>query len=366
MFVKERYTFCGSYLPEDVCFLLKPVSLDYTDVRERERMMQVEGRHYSELLPKEYLPSRQYKNIFYTVFQLNKRKLATHILALANRLNEKNPLVLVSLARAGTPIGVLLKRCLQEFFNRDVPHYSISIILERGIDENALRYILSQHDAQGRDIVFIDGWTGKGGIAREVEKWVTSFNHKNGARISPALYVVSDIAGYAGVAATTSDYVIPSALLNATINGLVSRSVLNKDYLNEDDFHGCKFYPEFSDQDLSLWYVDRLMEEIRTLDSPSPCIDVDYERLRKENRELITHLMHRYRIQDRTLIRPGIGEAIRVLLRRVPDRILLQNKKSPHISPFLILADDKNVPIEEVNILPYQAVGIVSQVKGHS
>ncbi len=355
--------FCGSYLPDDVWFLLKPISLNYTEVWERERIMQIEGKHYSELLPKEYLPSRQYQSIFYQVFELNKRKLAQHVLALANRLNEKKSLVLVSLARAGTPIGVLLKRILRDFFKRDIPHYSISIILDRGIDENALHYILSQHDKLGKDIVFIDGWTGKGGIAREVQKWVTAFNQQQGTRIASDLYVIADIAGYATVAATTADYVIPSALLNATINGLVSRTILNKAYLEEHDFHGCKFYPEFREQDLSLWYVDQVMAEMRTLGSPSPCIDVNQVPLQQTNRAFITQLMRHYQIQDRQLIRPGIGEAIRILLRRVPDRILVQDKKSPDVAPFFVLADEKKVPVEEVKEMPYQAAGIVSQLK---
>lgn len=355
--------FCGSYLPDDVSFLLKPISINYTDFLERERMMQIEGKHYSELLPQEYLSSRQYNDVFHDIFELNKRKLARHVLALANRLNDKKSLVLVSLARAGTPIGVLLKRSLRELFNRDIPHYSISIILDRGIDENALRYILSQHDKQGEDIIFIDGWTGKGGIARELQKWVKTFNQQQGTRISSDLYVIADIAGYATVAATTTDYVIPSALLNATINGLISRTILNKAYLNEHDFHGCKFYTEFAEQDLSLWYVDQVMTEINKLSSPSPCIDVNQVQLQQINQEFITKLMNHYQIQDRQFIRPGIGEAIRILLRRVPDRILIQDKKSPDVAPFFVLADEKSVLVEEMKDMPYQATGLVSQLR---
>ncbi|MDQ7089291.1 MAG: tellurite-like stress resistance cysteine protease StiP [Methylococcales bacterium] len=358
----EHSIFSGSYLTDDVSFLLKPISIPYTDVEERERIMQIEGRHYSELLPKEYLPSKQYQAIFYQVFDFNKHRLAQHIFALANRLNQKKSLVLVSLARAGTPIGVILKRCLRDLFHREVAHYSISIILDKGIDENALRYILSHHDKQGADIVFIDGWTGKGGIAREVKKWVDRFNQQHETNISTDLYTVADIAGYATVAATTKDYVIPSALLNSTINGLVSRTILNKNYLNEDDFHGCKLYPEFEPYDLSLWFVEQMMIEIKTLDEPRACINVNQHPLQQQNNQFIQQVMVTYKIGNRRLIRPGIGEAIRILLRRVPDRILVQDRHSTDISPFLVLAEEKNVPVEEVKTMPYQAVGIVSQL----
>lgn len=356
--------FCGSYEPDDVSFLLKPISMTHTEVWERERIMQVEGKHYSEMIPKEYLPSSQYQEVFYNALTLNKHKLAQHILALANRLNEKENLVLVSLARAGTPIGVLLKRTLRDFFSRNVPHYSISIILERGIDDNALHYILSQHDKQGTDIVFIDGWTGKGGIARELQKWVTAFNQKYHTRIATDLYVIADIGGYATVAVTNEDYVIPSALLNATINGLISRTILNKAYIEPNDFHGCKFYSEFCDNDLSLWYVEQLMSEIKTIDKPSRCPDnINREQLQKANQVFVNRLMTTYQIKDIKLIRPGIGEAIRVLLRRIPNLILVQDQNSPEIAPFLVLAEEKQVAVEEMKDMPYKATGIISQVK---
>ena len=46
--------------------------------------------------------------------------------------------VLVSLARAGTPIGILLRRYLRGRYGADIPHYTISIIRGRGIDRNAM------------------------------------------------------------------------------------------------------------------------------------------------------------------------------------------------------------------------------------
>ena len=39
---------------------------------------------------------------------------------------------LVSLARAGTPIGILIRRYLQGRYGADLPHYTISIIRGRG------------------------------------------------------------------------------------------------------------------------------------------------------------------------------------------------------------------------------------------
>lgn len=74
--------------------------------------------------------------------------------------------MIISLARAGTPIGILIKRYLMQKYDVVVAHYSISIIRGRGIDHNAMEYILRHHNA--RDIQFVDGWTGKGAIQRQL------------------------------------------------------------------------------------------------------------------------------------------------------------------------------------------------------
>ena len=47
-----------------------------------------------------------------------------------------------------------------------VPHYAISIIRGRGIDEVALSRVLETHPASA--IAFVDGWTGKGAITRDI------------------------------------------------------------------------------------------------------------------------------------------------------------------------------------------------------
>jgi len=353
--------FHGSYLPNDVSFLLKPIDISDTDVKEKERLIQTGIKHYSELISKEYSPSEKYLKVFHTAFARNKIKLAQHVLALANELNKKNPVILVSLARAGTPIAVLLKRTLRDVFNKNVPHYSISIIRDRGIDENALRYILSQHNAQ--DIVFIDGWTGKGVIARELQKWVSDFNRRENTEISTDLYVIADISGNAAVAATTEDYLIPSSLLNATISGLVSRSILNENYVGADDFHGCKFYTEQKQADLSLWYVSEIMAEIQKISTIPACADMnDRAQRQKISTDFIQWAMQYYGISQINFLKPGMGEAIRVLLRRVPYKILIQNKDSDEIAPFLVLAAEKNVPVEEIKTMPYKALGIIKLV----
>jgi len=120
------------------------------------------------MLTHESLPPDDYLPLFYRAMTLNQDRLAEHLLLLAEGILATRPhgVTLVSLARAGTPVGVLLKHVLKRHFNIQVDHYSVSILRDVGIDQNALRYILQNH-APG-SLVFVDGWTGKGVIARQL------------------------------------------------------------------------------------------------------------------------------------------------------------------------------------------------------
>ena len=357
--------FTGSYTANDVHFLLKPIIVPDTPVAEKERRIQQDKRHYSEMLSHESLPSAHYMAIFHQAMQENQVQMAEDCLHLADKIaaSRVGEIVLVSLARAGTPIGVILKHTLTEHYKRKVSHYSISIIRDRGIDENALRYILSKHTDSS--LVFIDGWTGKGVIARELKQSIDDFNQRYGLTIDNGLYVLVDLAGVAAVAASAKDYLIPSAILNATLSGLISRSILNADYTNADDFHGCVFYQEFSAMDLSQWFVIQLLAQIQTLQqnglrSSTPVID--QIELQQQSQAFIAATKAQYQISDENRIKPGIGESTRVLLRRVPDIILLRDQHDPAVAHLNVLATEKQVPLVYQADLPYCAVALIKDV----
>jgi hypothetical protein len=357
--------FHGSYNEDDVTFLLKPVELTETGLLEKEKLIQSGQKHYSEMISIEYAPSSEYLEFFYKALQTNKEKMAKNILALSEFLKNKKDLILVSLARAGTPVGVLLKRTLRDIFDRNVPHYSISIIRDRGIDQNALKYIL-QKSGVDTGIVFIDGWTGKGVISRELKDSVRNFNKENNCNISADLCVLSDISGKAAISVTSEDYLIPSSVLNSTISGLVSRSILNES-IGPGDFHGCKFYAQLKENDLSVWFIDTMMAEIKKLKlsgyGPEKINTEINPQLQQISDNFIRIAMEKYNIRDINYIKPGIGETTRVLLRRVPDKILVKNLKLPEIAHLLVLAREKDVLIEEINDMPYKTVGVISDLE---
>ena len=356
--------FSGSYDPDDVIFLLKRVRLQPTPLEEKERFIQSGRKHYSEMISAEKLPSPLYLRIFHEALARQKARFARHLVGLAALLarSRPGPITLVSLARAGTPVGVLLVRILRQMFDRAAVHYSISIIRDRGIDEVALRYIMDRHPVES--IAFVDGWTGKGVIARELIKSVETFNERQGTDLGSDLFAVADLCGAASQAATAEDYLIPSSVLGCTISGLVSRSILNDAVIEPGDFHGCLYHEEFAPHDLSRWFADLMFAETLKWkgEEVQSVTEAEREELRKRSAEFVREAQLRFGVNDVNHIKPGIGEATRVLLRRLPDRLVLRDPSHPDVAHLLVLASEKNVPIECDATLPYQAVALIREV----
>ena len=364
IFPLVKLGFSGSYLPEDVTFLLKPVEMPPTPVEIKESLIQSGRKHYSEMIGAEAPPPEEYMQVFRQAFLRNRRRLGRDIALLARTISEieSQEITLVSLARAGTPIGVILRRALMRM-GREVKHYSISIIRDRGIDTVALDYILKC----GRDpesIIFIDGWTGKGAIASELERAIADYNASRKTQINSKLHVVADLAGKAFLASTSEDYLIPSAILNATISGLISRSILNKDVVKPGDFHACIFYRHLANWDLSQWFASELMKDVdntltREYIEPVKWDERQRLELSKISQACTNGLMEKFEIGDRHRIKPGIGEATRALLRRVPDRIIVRDYEDEDIYHIILLAKSKGVPVECDRQLPYKAVTLI-------
>lgn len=359
--------FSGSYHPEDVVFLLRLVDIDSTPVAEKERLIQSGRRHYSEMISFERLPSREYLELFHRATDQNRIRFARDLIGLAQGIARMRPgpVTVVSLARAGTPIGALVCRILRRRLERPVAHYSISIIRDRGIDGVALDFILERHRPE--TLLFVDGWTGKGVIARELRASVEAYNKETGLALDPGLYTVADLCGAAAGAATDEDYLIPSSILGATISGLVSRSILNDAVVGPGDFHGCRYYREFEPHDLSRWFVETITEEIERqwahgpgqphwVDAPRSAI------LRQASERFLEDVRCQYGVRDPNHVKPGIGEATRVLLRRVPDRVLVRDADSPSVAHLLLLAKEKGVPVVSTPGLQYNAAAIIKDV----
>jgi hypothetical protein len=271
-------------------------------------------------------------------------------------------MVLVSLARAGTPIGVLIKRYLLERHDLDLPHFSISIIRGRGTDENAILYILKNYPDS--KIQFIDGWTGKGAITSVLSQACTEFKAKYGYELDDDLAVLADPGHCVKTFGTREDFLIPSACLNSTVSGLVSRTVFRKDLIGENEFHGARFYEELWKEEVSNLFVDTISAEFKKLRRPQLGVENSNveARVTWQGLRTLKCIQEKFRINDINFIKPGIGETTRVLLRRLPEKILVDTLKNPNLKHILLLCEDKGVPVEEYPDLTYSCCGIVRQL----
>lgn len=345
--------FAGSYDPADVTFLLKPVTLQPTDVATKERLIQ-SGTHYSEMLSPERVPDAEYLRLYDEALARNGGRLAGDVASLAAALAARRggEIVIASLARAGTPIGVLLVRALRRM-GRDAAHYSISIIRGRGIDREALAYIAARHDPA--NVVFVDGWTGKGAISAELHASLADRPHG----FAPVLAVVADPAGRAEMAASGEDYLIPSGLLNGVVSGLVSRSILSAATVGPGDFHACVTYPEFAAQDRSRAFVDA----IDALGGQAVPLAAGGQARADACDALVDNLMARTGTTDRNRIKPGIAEATRAVLRRVPDRLFVRDPDDPDVAHLVHLATTRDLMVERLDPRAhFRAVAIIRSV----
>ena len=140
----------GSYAPDEVGWLLTDVSQVALEapVEEREEAVQSGGAHYAESLPIEYQPSEEYRELFAAALHDSADRIAQAVGVVTELvLAERGPaIVLASLARAGTPIGILMRRWAALRHGLDLPHYAVSIVRGRGIDPVALAYLARRHD----------------------------------------------------------------------------------------------------------------------------------------------------------------------------------------------------------------------------
>ena len=351
-------SFSGSYDPDDVTLLLQLIDIAPTSVAEKERLIQSGALHYSEILGPEAAPTPDYLDIYRCALAENGPLMARSVVALAKGIAAQieGRIVLVSLARAGLPIGVLLKRALGQM-GRSSAHYGVSIIRDRGLDPVAMRHILDRHDAAS--VVFVDGWTGKGAIAAELAEAAPACGID-----APRLATLGDIGGFAWMAPTKTDWLIPSGILGGIVSGLVSRTVLNDDIIASGSFHGCTALSGLKPYDVSRAFVDALTAQY---DFAVPaCAPLGpQERIERQARvgKTIAGLAARHDITNLNRIKPSLAEATRAVLRRRPHMVYLASETDPNTRPLMHLIRENDIPFAVAPDLieGYRAVTIIAR-----
>ncbi|MFI0455932.1 MAG: cysteine protease StiP domain-containing protein [Candidatus Rickettsiella isopodorum] len=368
--------FHGSYQPEDVTFLLNIDEIDPTPVAEKEYLIQSGKKHYSQMISVEHPPSDEQMRHFEYAFEQGAERLASDVQKIGNSLRNRfknQPIILVSLVRAGVPLGVLLKHYIEK--HQQCVHYGISIIRDRGIDIAALHAIIGQHGAE--NIVFVDGWTGKGAICRELTQNLADYPalFDPGWDI-PRLVTLADLGGYSWLSASCEDWLIPFGILGSVISGLISRTILKdtidfdlakKNCYDPNNWHSCLVYQHLAQHDISVDFTDKILNIIQQ----NPHTDLanwnNHIRLKQQKicLDTIDWISDTYAIKNINHIKPSIAEATRAVLRRVPEKILIRDPSNPHVQLLLHFAQERNIAVDILGakLGSYHAVTLIKKVE---
>lgn len=335
----------SSYDPKDVTMLVKDLTGLVTPVTVAEKDEMVKnGAFERAIMIKEYPMNQEYEDYILDHFDMYIPDTAVAVESVAEQIyNAKgNDLVLVSIVRAGIPIGILIKRYLEHKYHVEIPHYAISLV--KGLDDNAMKYILAHHKASG--IQFIDGWTGKGTVTNELVD-----SAKNYEGVDASLAVLSDVTGLAKYAGIRKDFAVPSAPMNACATGLVSITVFNNDLVGKDDFHGAMYLEDLESHDHSREFVDKVTDymighNLTIVPETHPDVYLECPEVAKDLNV------------DMKKLNPGINEAARAILRRNLKELLVCRADDWDVQVIVGLARMKGVNIREYPLKTYKAISV--------
>ena len=348
--------FHGSYPEGDVNLLLEPVAASGVSA----------GADVAKKIAAEFVPTDSYDLWFWVAVEGVAQRLAADVAAVATALHRSmsGPITLVTLVRAGTPTGVLLQRALRHIGHPSV-HYSISSVRGRGIDEAALDYILERHAQES--VVFVDGWTGKGFIAAELEESLSRYNQSRGTALSPALTVLADLAGVASLAASGDDYLIPFSMMLGTICGLIGGSFANE---TPGGFDKVLYFDTLAERDLSRMFVDRMEpfvhKALRDVPQQITWSGRQRESLRRTSEGFVSLCIDKFGLGGVNSVKPGICEAYRALLTRpVPMQLLVRDPEADalELRSLYTLAEGKDVQVVRWGDMPYRAAIVLSPTR---
>ena len=190
---------------------------------------------------------------------------------------------------------------------------------------------------------------------RELKKELVVF-----PEVEAEIAVLADPANLTELCGTHEDILIPSSCLNCTVCGLISRTFLRSDIIGNNDFHGAVFYNELRDEDRTYEFINK----VESLFEFHDYCNVIHEKNEINGPDEVRALAEKYGIDNINLVKPGIGETTRVLLRRVPWKILISSKyaDSNELSLVYQLAEEKNVPVEVTTLNNYKCCGIIKKL----
>ncbi|MDQ6739436.1 MAG: phosphoribosyltransferase, partial [Actinomycetota bacterium] len=132
------------------------------------------------------------------------------------------------------------------------------------------------------------------------------------------------------------------------------------------DFHGAKFYTGLRGSDVSGQFLDTVCghfgDVLAAVDRGRKLAAAQPSRDRAPSWagwKAVESISRDYGIHNVNLVKPGVGETTRVLLRRVAWKILIRPEARAEVAHVLLLAEQRGVQVVEVPDLAYSCVGLI-------
>ena len=133
--------------------------------------------------------------------------------------------------------------------------------------------------------------------------------------------------------------------------------------MTDEEYHGAVYYEHLLNEDESYRFIENVEKYFNNTNKK--LIPSEYEKDENfKGIDEVKEIAKEYNIEDINKVKPGVGETTRVLLRRVPDRVIVNKNttEKEYLKHIYQLANDKNVPIEYRELKKYNVIGIIKDV----
>ncbi|MNJ61206.1 Cysteine protease StiP precursor [compost metagenome] len=125
-------------------------------------------------------------------------------------------------------------------------------------------------------------------------------------------------------------------------------------------------YDHLQEHDVTRPFIDRIEAARASVEvSPaSPWTPKEAEQLQISALGVVSQLAERFGVTNLNRIKPGIAEATRAVLRRVPDQVLVRDRSDADVQLLIHLTDRAGIQVQEAgeDLGPYRAVTVIRGV----
>lgn len=271
---------------------------------------------------------------------------ANYLCALHDRLLERifervpasQPIVFVSILRAGVFVARGLAKRMSYHGYNEAPVVAIGLFNEAGFDRSAFSAVIK--DYPGYYPIFVDGWTGRGVVARELKKTCAELKKENcaiGLPETPLFATLVDPGRHGDLYGTDRDTLVPCAHFTAPEVFGFSRAFIKSPL----EIWSAYSYPEeYYDTDL----VNAWLDVFESRDLPPVvecCSHQELSDLLEETARLTNTLPGQWKV--------NVNEVVRSFVNRNPRELVLgisEEESSHHLPDLLYLAGRAGIPVK--------------------